>query len=101
MCIFLHCRSRSATGLVDSVRPWQWLVPLGKKVGELEASKSTPDEVVSRVVGAEAVHQMGVDPKDDFKRGTENRTGKRRRKQRVGSIDSSATAALVEKREFL
>lgn len=35
----------------------------GRKVGELEASKSTPDEVVSLMVGAEAVHEMGVIPK--------------------------------------
>jgi ABC-type sugar transport system ATPase subunit len=35
----------------------------GKKVGELEASKSTPDEVVSLMVGAEAVHEMGVIPR--------------------------------------
>jgi len=35
----------------------------GKKVGELVASKTTPDEVVSLMVGAEAVHEMGVIPK--------------------------------------
>jgi ribose transport system ATP-binding protein len=35
----------------------------GKKVGELIASKTTPDEVVSLMVGAEAVHEMGVIPK--------------------------------------
>jgi ABC-type sugar transport system ATPase subunit len=35
----------------------------GRKVGELEASKTTPDEVVSLMVGAEAVHEMGVIPK--------------------------------------
>ncbi len=35
----------------------------GKKVGELTASKTTPDEVVSLMVGAEAVHEMGVIPK--------------------------------------
>jgi ABC-type sugar transport system ATPase subunit len=35
----------------------------GRKVGELEAAKSTPDEVVSLMVGAEAVHEMGVIPK--------------------------------------
>jgi ABC-type sugar transport system ATPase subunit len=35
----------------------------GKKVGELIAAKSTPDEVVSLMVGAEAVHEMGVIPK--------------------------------------
>ncbi len=35
----------------------------GMKVGELAAAKSTPDEVVSLMVGAEAVHEMGVIPK--------------------------------------
>jgi ABC-type sugar transport system ATPase subunit len=35
----------------------------GKKVGELIAKKTTPDEVVSLMVGAEAVHEMGVIPK--------------------------------------
>ncbi len=35
----------------------------GKKVGELVAAKTTPDEVVSLMVGAEAVHEMGVIPK--------------------------------------
>ncbi len=35
----------------------------GMKVGELVAAKSTPDEVVSLMVGAEAVHEMGVIPK--------------------------------------
>jgi ribose transport system ATP-binding protein len=35
----------------------------GKKVGELMAAKTTPDEVVSLMVGAEAVHKMGVIPK--------------------------------------
>jgi ABC-type sugar transport system ATPase subunit len=35
----------------------------GKKVGELIARESTPDEVVSLMVGAEAVHEMGVIPK--------------------------------------
>ncbi len=35
----------------------------GKKVGELVARDSTPDEVVSLMVGAEAVHKMGVLPK--------------------------------------
>lgn len=35
----------------------------GMKVGELVASKTTPDEVVSLMVGAEAVHEMGVIPK--------------------------------------
>jgi ABC-type sugar transport system ATPase subunit len=35
----------------------------GRKVGELIASKTTPDEVVSLMVGAEAVHEMGVIPR--------------------------------------
>ena len=35
----------------------------GRKVGELIAAKTTPDEVVSLMVGAEAVHEMGVIPK--------------------------------------
>ncbi len=35
----------------------------GKKVGELVAANTTPDEVVSLMVGAEAVHEMGVIPK--------------------------------------
>jgi ABC-type sugar transport system ATPase subunit len=35
----------------------------GKKVGELIAARTTPDEVVSLMVGAEAVHEMGVIPK--------------------------------------
>jgi ABC-type sugar transport system ATPase subunit len=35
----------------------------GRKVGELVAAKTTPDEVVSLMVGAEAVHEMGVIPK--------------------------------------
>jgi ABC-type sugar transport system ATPase subunit len=35
----------------------------GKKVGELVADKTTPDEVVSLMFGAEAVHEMGVIPK--------------------------------------
>lgn len=35
----------------------------GKKVGELVAAQTTPDEVVSRMVGAEAVHEMGVIPR--------------------------------------
>ncbi len=39
----------------------------GRKVGELIAAKTTPDEVVSLMVGAEAVHEMGVIP-----RGLEN-----------------------------
>lgn len=34
----------------------------GKKVAEKEASKTTPDEIVSLMVGAEAVHEMGVIP---------------------------------------
>jgi ABC-type sugar transport system ATPase subunit len=34
----------------------------GKKVGELQAKETTPDEVVSLMVGAEAVHEMGVLP---------------------------------------
>ncbi len=35
----------------------------GRKVGELIAKDTTPDEVVSLMVGAEAVHEMGVIPK--------------------------------------
>ncbi len=35
----------------------------GRKVGELEAAKTTPDEVVSLMVGAEAVHEMGIIPR--------------------------------------
>jgi ABC-type sugar transport system ATPase subunit len=35
----------------------------GKKVGEEIAEKSTPDRIVSLMVGAEAVHEMGVIPK--------------------------------------
>jgi ABC-type sugar transport system ATPase subunit len=35
----------------------------GKKVGELLAKQSKPDEVVSLMVGAEAVHEMGVIPR--------------------------------------
>ncbi|HEX7974094.1 MAG TPA: ATP-binding cassette domain-containing protein [Anaerolineales bacterium] len=35
----------------------------GRNVGELVAAESNPDEVVSRMVGAEAVHEMGVIPK--------------------------------------
>jgi ABC-type sugar transport system ATPase subunit len=35
----------------------------GRKVGELVAAETTPDEVVSLMVGAEAVHEMGVIPK--------------------------------------
>ncbi len=35
----------------------------GKKVGELISAKTTPDEVVSLMVGAEAVHEMGIIPK--------------------------------------
>jgi len=35
----------------------------GKKVGERFAKQSTPDEIVSLMVGAEAVHEMGVIPR--------------------------------------
>jgi ABC-type sugar transport system ATPase subunit len=35
----------------------------GQKVGELKADQTTPDEIVSLMVGAEAVHEMGVIPK--------------------------------------
>ncbi|HEX9118773.1 MAG TPA: ATP-binding cassette domain-containing protein [Anaerolineae bacterium] len=35
----------------------------GRKVGELLAKKTTTDEVVSLMVGAEAVHEMGVIPR--------------------------------------
>ena len=35
----------------------------GKKVGERLAAQTTPDEIVSLMVGAEAVHEMGVIPK--------------------------------------
>jgi ribose transport system ATP-binding protein len=35
----------------------------GKKVGERIAKDTTPDEIVSLMVGAEAVHKMGVIPK--------------------------------------
>jgi ABC-type sugar transport system ATPase subunit len=35
----------------------------GKKVGEEIAEKTTPDKIVSLMVGAEAVHEMGVIPK--------------------------------------
>jgi ABC-type sugar transport system ATPase subunit len=35
----------------------------GKKVGEEIAAKSTPDKIVSLMVGAEAVHEMGIIPK--------------------------------------
>lgn len=35
----------------------------GKKVGERVAARTTPDEIVSLMVGAEAVHEMGVIPK--------------------------------------
>ena len=35
----------------------------GKKVGERNAAETTPDEIVSLMVGAEAVHEMGVIPK--------------------------------------
>ena len=35
----------------------------GKKVAELQADQTTPDEIVSLMVGAEAVHEMGIIPK--------------------------------------
>jgi len=35
----------------------------GKKVGELLAKQTKPDEIVSLMVGAEAVHEMGVIPR--------------------------------------
>lgn len=35
----------------------------GKKVGERISTETTPDEIVSLMVGAEAVHEMGVLPK--------------------------------------
>jgi ABC-type sugar transport system ATPase subunit len=35
----------------------------GKKVGERMAAETTPDEIVSLMVGAEAVHEMGVLPR--------------------------------------
>ncbi len=35
----------------------------GKKVGELASKQTKPDEVVSLMVGAEAVHEMGVIPR--------------------------------------
>ena len=35
----------------------------GKKVGERFSKKTTPDEIVSLMVGAEAVHEMGVIPR--------------------------------------
>ena len=35
----------------------------GKKVGEEVAAESTPDKIVSLMVGAETVHKMGVIPK--------------------------------------
>jgi ABC-type sugar transport system ATPase subunit len=35
----------------------------GKKVGEQIAAKTTPDKIVSLMVGAETVHKMGVIPK--------------------------------------
>ncbi len=34
----------------------------GRNVGELQAKETTPDEVVSLMVGAEAVHEMGILP---------------------------------------
>lgn len=35
----------------------------GKKVGERFSKQSTPDEIVSLMVGAEAVHEMGIIPR--------------------------------------
>lgn len=35
----------------------------GRKVAELDATKTTPDEIVSLMVGAKAVHEMGIIPK--------------------------------------
>jgi len=35
----------------------------GKKVGERMAAETTPDEIVSLMVGAEAVHEMGILPR--------------------------------------
>jgi len=35
----------------------------GQKVGERMATETTPDEIVSLMVGAETVHQMGIIPK--------------------------------------
>jgi ABC-type sugar transport system ATPase subunit len=35
----------------------------GKKVGERLSKETTPDEIVSLMVGAEAVHEMGVIPR--------------------------------------
>lgn len=35
----------------------------GKKVGEQVAAETTPDKIVSLMVGAETVHKMGVIPK--------------------------------------
>lgn len=35
----------------------------GRKVGERVAAKTNPDEIVSLMVGAEAVHEMGVIPR--------------------------------------
>jgi ABC-type sugar transport system ATPase subunit len=35
----------------------------GRKVGDLRANETTPDRVVSLMVGAEVVHEMGVIPK--------------------------------------
>ena len=34
----------------------------GRKVAELDATETTPDEIVSLMVGARAVHEMGVIP---------------------------------------
>jgi ABC-type sugar transport system ATPase subunit len=36
----------------------------GRKVGEETAAKTQPDKIVSLMVGAEAVHEMGVIPKE-------------------------------------
>jgi simple sugar transport system ATP-binding protein len=34
----------------------------GRKVAEIDATETTPDEIVSLMVGAKAVHEMGVIP---------------------------------------
>lgn len=44
----------------------------GKKVAELESDKTTPDEIVSLMVGAEAVHKMGIIPEALNKKETGN-----------------------------
>jgi ABC-type sugar transport system ATPase subunit len=36
----------------------------GKKVAELQADQTTPDEIVSLMVGAKAVHEMGIIPEE-------------------------------------